>query len=175
MSWFNPNRDRGKPFSKNEIVIALADLPGVPAGTPGKIKMSNGFDWQRYWVFFNNGVQLGQIDKALLCRPKHKKYFSDQRLERATALAEHQVRLEAQKVELAEAFEASGASDSDSADDSSSSEESDPSQSSAEQGAAPEPAPAPQPAEKPASKGSALVDVPEHLLERAQEARTRLS
>ncbi len=41
---------------------AIVDLPGVPAGTRGKVMLVNGFNRLRYWVHFENGVDLGQLD-----------------------------------------------------------------------------------------------------------------
>lgn len=43
-------------------VEALVDLPGVAEGTPGKVILANGFNWQRYRVLFANGVELGDLD-----------------------------------------------------------------------------------------------------------------
>ena len=43
-------------------VRATIDLPGVPQGTHGKVAMSNGLTWLRYWVRFENGELLGHID-----------------------------------------------------------------------------------------------------------------
>ena len=43
-------------------VRATIDLPGVPEGTSGKIAMSNGITWKRYWVRFENGELLGHVD-----------------------------------------------------------------------------------------------------------------
>ena len=43
-------------------VRATTDLPGVPAGTEGKVILANGFNWQRYRVLFENGGELGDLD-----------------------------------------------------------------------------------------------------------------
>ncbi len=43
-------------------VTATTDLDGVPAGTPGKVLLANGFNWLRYRVLFANGVELGDLD-----------------------------------------------------------------------------------------------------------------
>jgi hypothetical protein len=43
-------------------VAATTDLAGVPAGTEGKVVLSNGFNWMRYRVQFTNGVELGDLD-----------------------------------------------------------------------------------------------------------------
>lgn len=57
-------------FRKGEKVTATVDLPGVPEGTTGKVKLINGLTWTRYWVFFDNGVDLGSIGQASLVRSK---------------------------------------------------------------------------------------------------------
>lgn len=43
-------------------VKATVDLPGVPKGTVGKVALSNGITWLRYWVRFENGELLSYID-----------------------------------------------------------------------------------------------------------------
>ena len=43
-------------------VVASVDLPGVPAGTKGKVLLTGGFNWMRYRVLFDNGVELGDLD-----------------------------------------------------------------------------------------------------------------
>ena len=64
-----------QPFTKNEIVVAAEDLPGVPAHSSGKVKMVSGFSWKRYWVFFDNGVQMGSLDSDQLVRPQDWENF----------------------------------------------------------------------------------------------------
>jgi len=88
---FSKTVDFDTPFKKNESVKATLDLPGVPEGTIGKIKVINGFSWERYWVFFDNGVELGQLDTNDLVRPQHwDQFFEEKALaeERAAAAAE---------------------------------------------------------------------------------------
>lgn len=46
----------------NEKVTAIADLPGVPSGTKGKVMLANGMNWRRYRVAFANGAELGHLD-----------------------------------------------------------------------------------------------------------------
>ena len=43
-------------------VQTVVDLPGVPAGTAGKVILANGFNWQRYRVLFVNGAEIGDLD-----------------------------------------------------------------------------------------------------------------
>lgn len=45
-----------------DTVEAMIDLPGVPAGTRGRVILANGFQWQRYWVRFSDGTELSDLD-----------------------------------------------------------------------------------------------------------------
>ena len=71
--------DPTAPFKRNEVVSATVDLPGVPAGTEGRVKMINGIDWLRYWVFFDNGMELGHLDGDEIVRPHHMDYWHEQK------------------------------------------------------------------------------------------------
>jgi len=53
---------------RHEKVVAATDLPHVPAGTKGKVMLVNGLTWVRYWVRFENGVELGQVNRHELAR-----------------------------------------------------------------------------------------------------------
>ena len=57
-----------KNLQKREIVRAAVDLKGVPEGTSGRVIISNGLDWVRYWVAFDNGVELGSLHRDKLVR-----------------------------------------------------------------------------------------------------------
>ena len=46
----------------NDKVRSTAEIHGVPVGTEGKIILANGFNWQRYRVLFENGVEVGDCD-----------------------------------------------------------------------------------------------------------------
>ena len=59
--------DRTLPIKRFKKVIATVDLPGVPEGTIGKVRVANGFTWYRYWVDFDNGVRMGQVSHEHLC------------------------------------------------------------------------------------------------------------
>jgi hypothetical protein len=61
--------DRTTPFRRKDRVVAAVDLPGIPAGTTGKVTFVAGFDWIRYWVRWDNGVQRGSINRKHLVRP----------------------------------------------------------------------------------------------------------
>ena len=45
------------------IVDMRTDDGVVVSGTPGKVILSNGFNWQRYRVLFTNGVEMGDLDQ----------------------------------------------------------------------------------------------------------------
>ena len=47
-------------------VKASVDLPGVAAGTEGKVILANGFNWQRYRVRFADGIELSDLDQRHL-------------------------------------------------------------------------------------------------------------
>ncbi|MFN7148391.1 MAG: hypothetical protein ACK4V6_02815 [Microthrixaceae bacterium] len=54
----------------HDKVVAAVDLPGVPMGTPGKVTLKNGFRWIRYRVYFENGADIGSLDRAQLALRK---------------------------------------------------------------------------------------------------------
>lgn len=58
-----------EPLKRKDRVVAAFDLPGIPAGTPGRVIMVAGFTWIRYWVRFENGVERGSIHRKDLVRP----------------------------------------------------------------------------------------------------------
>ena len=120
--------DRTLPIKRFRKVVATVDLPGVPEGTIGKVRVANGFTWYRYWVDFDNGVRMGQVSHEHLC---HEGDWGRFQLDRAEA--------ERRALEALEAPEASGEGD--------------------------------DPVE--VAVGNRF-GVPEHLLQRSSDARTRL-
>lgn len=57
------------PYRRGEKVLAMRDLPGVPEGTQGKVRMVNGLNsWLRYWVLFEDGTMVGQVNQDDLVR-----------------------------------------------------------------------------------------------------------
>lgn len=52
----------GLMLKPHEKVVSIADLPGVPRGTKGKVLLANGLNWRRYRVLFGNGVERGHLD-----------------------------------------------------------------------------------------------------------------
>ncbi len=73
------------PFRKGDKVTATVTLPRVPEGTSGVVKLVNGLTWTRYWVFFDNGTDLGSIDQTALVRTKQWADYQLQRTEKAAA------------------------------------------------------------------------------------------
>ena len=55
-------------LQKKEVVKAAINLRGVPEGTTGQVILSNGLDWVRYWVAFDNGVEMGSLHRDKLIR-----------------------------------------------------------------------------------------------------------
>lgn len=45
-----------------DTVVSTVDLPDVPVGSEGRVILANGFQWQRYWVRFANGVEAKDLD-----------------------------------------------------------------------------------------------------------------
>lgn len=61
--------DQAEPLRRKDRVVAAVDMPGIPAGTAGKVTSVAGFDWVRYWVRWDNGVVRGSISRGKLVRP----------------------------------------------------------------------------------------------------------
>jgi len=112
MPLFSKTVEPETPFKRNDVVKATLDLPGVPEGTKGKIKVINGFTWRRYWVFFDNGIELGQLDADDLVRPQHWDHFFEQK-----ALAEEKAKAAAEAAAKGAEAAADGAGAAAAADD----------------------------------------------------------
>ncbi|MBP67661.1 MAG: hypothetical protein QF638_02970 [Acidimicrobiales bacterium] len=80
--------DRSLPIKRHKSVVATVDLPGVPEGTRGKVKVANGFSWYRYWVSFDNGVDLGQVSHDHLVYAGDWKRYQVDRIEAERLAAE---------------------------------------------------------------------------------------
>lgn len=65
-----PSRIASIELKRHEKVRANIDLPGVPAGMPGKVLVVSGVTWLRYRVLFENGMEHGLLDGRHLVRPK---------------------------------------------------------------------------------------------------------
>ena len=86
-----PKKARGEVLQRKERVKAAVGLRDVPEGTEGRVIVSNGFDWVRYWVHFDNGVEMGSLHRDKLVRvDEWDQYLIDRELaaERAAMAAE---------------------------------------------------------------------------------------
>ena len=79
---------------KKEIVKAAINLRGVPEGTMGRVILSSGLDWVRYWVAFDNGVEIGSLHRDKLVREIEWDAYILQR-ERSQEIAEAESSTEA--------------------------------------------------------------------------------
>lgn len=86
-----------REFRRRQKVAAAVDLPGVPAGTAGKVWFVTGVTWIRYHVVFDNGVELANVDGSQIV---------DRKVHEAKVAAERQ---EAERAERAAAREAARA------------------------------------------------------------------
>lgn len=68
----------GDQLQVKDKVVAAVDLLGVPAGTRGKVSLVNGFRWIRYRVYFDNGADLGSINRSDLVLAKDWTGTNDQ-------------------------------------------------------------------------------------------------
>ena len=80
--------DRTSPIRRHQKVVATINLPGIPEGTPGKVRVANGFAWYRYWVAFENGVELGHVDHGNLVRAGDWVRFQVERAEASLQVSE---------------------------------------------------------------------------------------
>ncbi len=63
------NSESPKPLKRRNKVVAAVDLPGVPAGTRGSVLTVVGLRWVRHRVKFDNGVEIGSLDRSVLATP----------------------------------------------------------------------------------------------------------
>jgi hypothetical protein len=77
-----------QPFKRGDKVISTTDLARVPEGTNGKVMVANGFTWLRYWVHFDNGVELGHINHDNLVKANQWDAFLIEREAAANAVGE---------------------------------------------------------------------------------------
>lgn len=76
-----PKKPLGETLVRKERVKAAVDLRDVPEGTEGRVIISNGIDWVRYWVAFDNGVEMGSLHRDKLVRVKEwDEYLVDREL-----------------------------------------------------------------------------------------------
>ena len=77
-----------KNLTKQQEVVAATNLKGVPEGTSGKIMLSNGLDWVRYWVKFENGVEIGSLHRNKLVSAEDWDLYLEEREDGALTLEE---------------------------------------------------------------------------------------
>jgi len=53
-------------FRRRAKVVAVEDLPRVPAGTQGRVLYVTGVTWIRYHVLFENGESISSLDATQL-------------------------------------------------------------------------------------------------------------
>ncbi len=80
--------DLSQRIKSGAKVLATTDLPGVPKGTRGKVAMSNGITWKRYWVRFENGELLGHVDHDnIVIERAWDRFFAEKEAAAAAAAA----------------------------------------------------------------------------------------
>jgi hypothetical protein len=57
-------------FEQHGKVVAAHDLPGIAAGTPGKVLLINGLSWVRYRVLFEGRIERGMLSAGDLTTPE---------------------------------------------------------------------------------------------------------
>src|SRR4051812_7310591 len=62
-------RDDDVQFKQHSKVVAAHDLPGIAAGTPGKVLLINGLSWVRYRVLFEGHIERGMLSAGDLTTP----------------------------------------------------------------------------------------------------------
>jgi hypothetical protein len=72
-------------LARKERVKAAVELRGVPEGTEGRVMLRNGLDWIRYWVAFDNGVEMGSLGREKLVRVREWDKFLVERAAAAEA------------------------------------------------------------------------------------------
>ena len=77
-----------KDLTKQQEVVAATNLKGVPEGTSGKVMLSNGLDWVRYWVKFENGVEIGSLHRNKLVSAEDWGLYLEEREDGALPLEE---------------------------------------------------------------------------------------
>jgi hypothetical protein len=91
-------KDDTPVFKQHQKVVAAHDLPGVAAGTPGKILLINGLAWVRYRVLFEGRIERGMLNADDLTTPQAWQAAAAERVaseRKATRDAERAARLAA--------------------------------------------------------------------------------
>ena len=85
-------KDDTPVFKQHQKVVAAHDLPGVAAGTPGKILLINGLSWVRHRVLFEGRIERGMLNADDLTTPQAWQAAVDERV-----AAERKVAREAER------------------------------------------------------------------------------
>jgi len=89
-------------FAKRQKVASVRDLPGVPAGTPGRVVLIGGYSWVRYRVAFTNGVELGMLNAEDLTTAAQAEARAEAEATATRRAAREQERAALREVALAE-------------------------------------------------------------------------
>ena len=79
-----PKKRSTDTLRRKDRVRAAVALRGVPEGTKGRVMVANGFTWPRYWVAFDNGVEMGSLGRDKLVPDAEWKAFLKEREAAAT-------------------------------------------------------------------------------------------
>jgi hypothetical protein len=71
------------PLKPGNRVTLTRSIRGVPEGTHGRVKVTQGLTWARYWVEFDNGMWVGSVSAADLVREGDYEEFVKRRAEEA--------------------------------------------------------------------------------------------
>jgi hypothetical protein len=82
-----PKKQPSETLRRKEKVKAAIDLRDVPEGTNGRVIVANGLSWIRYWVAFENGVEMGSLSRDKLVRAKEWDTYLVERERAAEAAA----------------------------------------------------------------------------------------
>lgn len=74
-----PKKRSTDTLRRKDRVRAAVALRGVPEGTKGRVMVANGFTWPRYWVSFDNGVDMGSLGRDKLVPDAEWKSFLKER------------------------------------------------------------------------------------------------
>jgi len=74
-----PKKRSTDTLRRRDRVRAAVALRGVPEGTKGRVMVANGFTWPRYWVSFDNGVDMGSLGRDKLVPDAEWKSFLKER------------------------------------------------------------------------------------------------
>ncbi len=70
-----PKKRSTDTLRRKDRVRAAEALRGVPEGTKGRVMVANGLTWPRYWVSFDNGVEMGSLGREKLVPDAEWKTF----------------------------------------------------------------------------------------------------